>query len=133
MCVITARSRHSRMHRFLPPSALKPTCRSVVSRVSACLFVTQPVATFGVKRKHTDALATATRSWKGAVRECTPHTVCSRRCYTAGTRLQKTIDQVGRVLSTSIYRNPFLPEPSSNILPETSKNLENLLDDSRLF
>ena len=29
--------------------------------------------------------------------------------------------------------NPFLPELSSNILPATSRNLENLPDDSRLF
>ena len=41
-------------------------------------FVAQSAATFGFKRSHTDTKATATGTWKGAVRECTPHAVCSR-------------------------------------------------------
>ena len=43
-------------------------------------FVTQAAATFKFKYIHTDAKATATGSWKGAVRECTPHAICSKRC-----------------------------------------------------
>ena len=97
-------------------------------------FVTQWAATFGVMRSHTDALATETGSRKGAVRECTPSSMLKKdvtllepfvQCWMVG--------QSGRVPSTPIYRNPFLPEPSSNILPETSRNLENLPDNSRLF
>ena len=97
-------------------------------------FVAQWAATFGVMRSHTDALATETGSRKGAVRECTASSMLKKdvtllepfvQCWVVG--------QSGRVPSTPIYRNPFLPEPSSNILPETSRNLENLPDDSRLF
>ena len=97
-------------------------------------FVAQWAATFGVMRSHTDALATEIGSRKGAVRECTPSSMLKKdvtllepfvQCWMVG--------QSGRVPSSSIYRNPFLPESSSNILPETSRNLENLPDDSRLF
>ena len=60
--------------------------------------------------------------------------VCSRRCSTAGTFVQRwSVDQEGRVPSTPIYRNPFLPEPSSNILSKTSRNLEKSAEFSELF
>ena len=82
---------------------------------------------------HSDARATTTGSWKGKIRECTPHSM-PIRCHTAETSSrQRMIDQAGRVPSTSLYRNPFLPEPSNKILPEPSKNLENLPDNSRLI
>ena len=43
------------------------------------------------------------------------------------------VDQAGRIPSTPIYRNPFLPEPSSNILLETSRNLKKSAELSGLF
>ena len=97
-------------------------------------FVAQWAATFRVMRSHTDALATETGSRKGAVRECTPSSMLKKdvtllepfvQCWMVG--------QSGRVPSTPIYRNPFLPEPSSNILPETSRNLKKSVELSGLF
>ena len=67
-------------------------------------LVAQSVATFGCKCSHTDATATTTGSWKGAVRECTPHAVCPKRCYTAEPFVQCwMVDQAGRVPSTPLY------------------------------
>ena len=97
-------------------------------------FVARLAATFGVMRSHTDALAIETGSRKWAVRECTPRSMLKKDV----TRLEPfvqcwMVDQSGRVKSTPIYRNPFLLEPSSNILLETSRNLKNLPKNSRLF
>ena len=97
-------------------------------------FIVQWAATFGVMHSHTDALVTETGSRKGAVEECTPSSMLKKdvtllepfvQCWMVG--------QLGRVSSTPIYRNPFLPEPSSNILPETSKNLKKSVELSGLF
>ena len=97
-------------------------------------FVARLAATFGVMRSHTDALATETGSRKGAVKECTPSSILKKDVTLLEPFVQCwMVDQAGRVPSSSIYRNPFLPEPSSNILPETSRNLENLPENSRLF
>ena len=96
-------------------------------------FVAQSAAKFGVVRNHTDALMTATGSWKGAVGECTPHAICSRRCNTTGNRLQRTIDQAEEYRPFLYTRYPFLPELSGNIILETSRNLQNLPDYFGIF
>ena len=85
-------------------------------------------------RSHTDALATETGSREGAVREHTPSSMLKKDVTLLEPFVQCwMVDQAGRVPSTPIYRNPFLPEPSSNILPETSRNIEKSVELSGLF
>ena len=71
-------------------------------------FVAQWAATFGVMRSHTDALATETRSRKGAVRECTPSSMLKKDVTLLEPFVQCwMIGQSGRVPSTPIYRKPI--------------------------
>ena len=97
-------------------------------------LVTQAAATFGYSCSHTNTTTTRTRSWKGMIRECTPHTVCNQdvlHCkepfYNNGRSNSK------KSIVHSYILDPLLPELSSNILPETSRTLQNLPDNSGLF
>ena len=97
-------------------------------------LVAQAAATFGYSCSYVNAMTTRTRLWKGTIRECTPHTVC----YQDVLHCKEPFYNNGRSNSKksivhSYILNPLLLELSSNILPETSRNLQNLLDNSGLF
>ena len=96
-------------------------------------LVTQVAAKFGIMRSHTNATVTSTESWKGTLRECTPHTVCHKKmlhCRNPST----TNDRSGWRYRPLLYtRYLFLTELSSNIIPKTPRNLQHLLDISGLF
>ena len=94
-------------------------------------FVAQVAATLRFERSHTDAFATATGSWKGAVGQCTPQAVCQRRCYTAGTFSQHwSNDQIGRVPFIPIY---LIPISSGTFRQHPSRNLQKSAELSGLF
>ena len=97
-------------------------------------FVAQPAATFGVMRNHTDAFVTQQDRgrWQS---ESARHKQYAQEDVTLLAPFVQfwLVDQAGRVPFTPIYRNPFLLEPSSNIIPETFRIIEKSVELSGLF
>ena len=122
--------KHFVVWSFLEDSLLR---NDKMQRLSPGL-IAQVAATFRNTHYCTNSTTTQTWLWKGTIRECTPHVVC----YQDVLHCREPFYNNGRLNSgTSIIHSyildSLLPELSSDILLETSRNLQNLPDNSRLF